>query len=162
MPYKHSPCLPLQKHSFSPWLLQLCRAEKKQFYCSTGYLQLDDIFLVRGLNIPWCAILKINHRYIYIVSTSTGNPQRRHIPVSGKTELRIQFLPVTFSTQYAPPLLPLMRRDFYSNQFSQCTVLVGIKCHYQSKPIERSGLIRRKFPELKTQALVKTQYSVTK
>ena len=106
--------LDLGKNSFSPWLLQLCRAEEKQFYCSTGYLQLDDIFLVQGLNIPWCAILKINHRYIYIVSTSTGNPQRGHISVSGTKELRIPFLPVTFSTRYAPPLLPLMWRNFYS------------------------------------------------
>lgn len=44
------------------------------------------------MNVPWCAVLKINQRYIYIVSTSTGNPLKVYVVLLGEQELRVQLI----------------------------------------------------------------------
>lgn len=68
-------------------------------------------FSCSGAEVALVYCFKINRRYIYRVSTSIGNPQRGHISGLGN-EFRIQFLPIIFQTQSAPPFFPLCREFF--------------------------------------------------
>lgn len=79
--------------------------------------------------MPWCAVLKINHRYIYIVSTSTGNRQRGTLHRWGKwiknTVAASRILGSICST-----LFSLNAEKSLQRMYPCCIVLIEIKRHY--------------------------------